>query len=214
MIAELSYTISTRDISMFGFTKKLITPNVFGQGVVSFAHESILSDSGRSLGMRFEHFDGSQGWVDFLERQGVQAPMQVLYFRLFIHCVSQAAFTQFSHTVRREMTTGIIKSFAKQPQGYNFNRTFNSLEEIFEGQGGFSPNVDLLSNSDARLPFLPDPNISVLSAKYLIETFILKNMRNSDAFFDQFIAFSGTVSVAICTICRAIDQLSKTYRIT
>jgi len=71
---------------MFGIFKKKVTPEEFGEGVVQLASEWISADAARSLGMRFENFDASQGWKKFLEHVGVPVETQLLYIRFVRHC--------------------------------------------------------------------------------------------------------------------------------
>lgn len=67
---------------------------------------------------------------------------------------------------------------------------------------------------DAQLMYLPNPNVGVLNAKYLMEVFIVRNMPNSEAFFDDFQGYSGTVSATIATVRRAMDHLFRSYKIS
>jgi hypothetical protein len=55
---------------MFGLFKKKATPAQFGHVVLHTALDWISSDAGGALGVRFENFDGSQGWSRFLESRG------------------------------------------------------------------------------------------------------------------------------------------------
>ncbi|MFZ1104959.1 MAG: hypothetical protein WAN86_19255, partial [Hyphomicrobiaceae bacterium] len=67
---------------------------------------------------------------------------------------------------------------------------------------------------DAQLYFLPNPNVGVLNAKYLIESFALPYMSNSSAFIEQFHLYSLTVCASIGTVRRAMDHLTKMLKIT
>jgi hypothetical protein len=56
---------------MFGLFKKQATPGEIGYGIDRYTAEFLSTDAGRSLGMRFEDYDASRGWSNFLERKGV-----------------------------------------------------------------------------------------------------------------------------------------------
>jgi hypothetical protein len=62
--------------------------------------------------------------------------------------------------------------------------------------------------------FLPNPNVGVLNAKFLIESFVVPNMKNSKAFIDDFNSYSANVSVTVATVVRAMDQLSKRLKVS
>jgi hypothetical protein len=47
----------------------------------------------------------------------------------------------------------------------------------------------------------------------MIESFVIPNMPNSDTFIDDFEVYSGTVSASIATTQRAIDHLSRSFKI-
>jgi hypothetical protein len=193
---------------MFGF-KKAVTVDHFGFGVLQFASEFISGDSGRSLGMRFENYDASRGWSNYLQSVGVPIPTLKLYHRLYTHCVLQTAFTQFSSSQRRTMTQGAMDGIQDRPADYDFNRTFNSLENAFDGSFKFSPAVQPLTNPEARLNFLPNPNAGVLATKVLVDIFVIPKMKNSNAFIDDFVGYSSTVCATIGTTRRAVDDLLR-----
>jgi hypothetical protein len=94
---------------MFGLFKKNVTPGEFGHGVVHIAGDWLSADAGRSLGTRFDNFDASGGWSNFLERRGVPLATQKLYYRLFAHCAIQAVCTQFAAGMRLAMTQGALR---------------------------------------------------------------------------------------------------------
>jgi len=111
------------------------------------------------------------------------------------------------------MTEGAtVGGFANKPDGYDFVATYTTLEAAYSGQHKFGPRVEPLSNSEAQLTLLPNPNVGVLNAKYLIESFVIPNMENSKAFIDNFASYSGTVCSTIATVHRAIDHLSKSLK--
>lgn len=197
---------------MFGLFKKKVTPAEFGDCILHMANEWIGSDAGQSLGMRFDNFDGSEGLPIFLERHGVSLAMQKLYFRLYTHCAMQASFSQFEDRMAREMTLGAMSAFANNLEGYDFGATYLTLDAAYRGRHQFSPMVEPLTNSDARLSFLPNSNAVVLNSKYLIETFVLPNVSNSSAFFDDFYGYSSSMCATVGTVCRAMGQLSKSFR--
>jgi hypothetical protein len=191
---------------MFGFKKK-VSVDQFGFGVLQFASSFVSTDCGRSLGMRFENYDASQGWSNFLQSVGVPIPALKLYHRLYTHSVLQTAFTQFDSAQRRMMTQGAMDGIQDRPADYDFLKIVNALETAYKGHYSFSPTVQSLANPEARLTFLPNPNAGVLAAKILVDTFVLPNMKNSRAFIDDFQGYSSTVCATIGTARRAIDDL-------
>jgi hypothetical protein len=191
---------------MFGF-KKAVTVDQFGIGVLTFASDFITSDSARSLGMRFENYDASRGWTNYLQSVGVPLPTLQLYHRLYTHCVLQTAFTQFSPSHRRIMTQGAMDAFQERPADYDFAKTFSSLEAAYDGSLKFSPAVQPLTNLEARLTFLPNPNAGVLAAKFLVDSFAMPKMPNGKAFIDDFKGYSSTICATTGTARRAIDDL-------
>lgn len=199
---------------MFGLLKKKIFAAEFGQGVMHLAHEFIASDAGRALGMRFEDFDGSNGWANFLERRGVPLPTQKLHFRLYAHCAMQAASTQFEERVAREVTSGAMSGFTNCVEGYEFEETYQVLARAYRGQHKFDPNIEALSNSEAMLAFLPNPNAGVLNAKFLLDIFVLRKMSNYSSFIDDFKGYSSTACASVGTVRRAIEQLSQSFKIS
>jgi hypothetical protein len=151
--------------------------------------------------MTFDDWDGSQGWVRFLERKGIAASTQTLYYHLFAHCSIQAAATEFDAGTRRAMTHGaVVEAFSIKPDGYDFETTYTTLEAA-------------LTNLNHQFDYLPNPNVGVLNAKYLIENFVIPNMKNSNAFIDDFQLYSGTVCQGVSIARRAIVQLSKSAKI-
>jgi hypothetical protein len=197
------------------FFKKKVTPEEFGQAITHLVKGPLSSDALRSLGTRFEDFDASSGWAVFLERKGVSRSVQSLYCVLFIHCAIQAACTQFDEATRHVIVHGAtIDSFASTPDGYDFQEIYEELEAIYRGRLKFDQRLEPLSNSDFQFPYLPNPNAGVLTAKYLIESFIVPNMVNSKAFIDDFKGYSGTVCVAIGVVQRALDQLFKSVSLS
>lgn len=199
---------------MLGLFKKKVTPGEFGHAALHLAGEFLFADAGRSLAMRFEDFDGSKGWTNFLERQGVPIPAQRLYNRLFAHCAFQAACTGFNYSTSRDVTEGAaIASFADKPDGYDFGTTYNTLQSAYHGHHTFDTRVVLLSNFHAQLDNLRLPNAGVINAKYLIESFIIPNMKNSNSFIDEFESYSGTMCAAVATVSRAIDYQLNSLKI-
>jgi hypothetical protein len=197
------------------FFKRKATPEEFGEAITQLVKDPLSSDALRSLGTRFDDFDASSGWSVFLERKGVSRSVQSLYCVLLIHCAIQAACTQFDEATRRAIVHGAtIDSFASKPDGYDFEGVFDELEAIYCGRLKFDQRLEPLSNSDFQFPYLPNPNVGVLTAKYLIESFIIPNMLNSKAFIDDFKGYSGTVCVAIGVVQRALDQLFKSVSLS
>jgi hypothetical protein len=187
-------------------TKKAVTVDQFGFGVLRFASDFISGDSGRSLVMPFENYDASKGWSNYLQSVGVPVPMLKLYHRLYTHCVLQTAFTQFSPSQRRTMTQGAMDGIQDRPADYDFNKTFSLLETAYDGSVKFSPAVQSLTNPEARLTFLPNPNAGVLAAKVLVDIFVIPKMKDGKAFNDDFKDYSSTMSATIGTTRRAIDD--------
>lgn len=199
---------------MFGFLKQKVSAAEFGQGILHFSHEFIASDAGRALGMRFENFDGSNGWARFLERCGVQLPMQKLHFRLYAHCAIQGASTQFEERIAREITSGAMSGFTNTVEGYDFEEAYQTLDRAYRGQHSFTPDIESLRNPDVQLGFLPNPNVGVLNAKFLVECFVLPNMSNYVAFLEDFEGYSSAACATIGTVCRAIDQVSRSCKMS
>jgi len=138
--------------------QKKVSVDQFGFGVLQFASSFVSTDCGRSLGMRFENYDASQGWSNFLQSVGVPIPALKLYHRLYTHSVLQTAFTQFDSAQRRMMTQGAMDGIQDRPADYDFLKTVNALETAYKGHYSFSPTVQSLANPEARLTFLPNPN--------------------------------------------------------
>jgi len=74
--------------------------------------------------------------------------------------------------------------------------------------------VEPLTNLDAKLTFLPNQNAGVLNAKYLIDNFVVPNMSNYSAFIDDFRGYSSTVCATVGTVRRAMDQLSRSFKMS
>lgn len=158
---------------VFGLFKKKATPEEFGHAVFHLASDFLASDAGRSLGMRFENWDGSDGWSNFLTRKGMPMAAQKLHYRLFSHCAVQAVCTQFDAGTSKGITRGAtVTAFSSAPDGYNFETTYATLEAAYRGQHKFDRRVEPLSNVDAHINFLPNQNVGVVNAKYLIESFL------------------------------------------
>jgi hypothetical protein len=105
------------------------------------------------------------------------------------------------------MTRGAMVNIANKPSAYDFGKIFNSLEAVFDDQYGFDPVVAPLRNTDAR----PMPGVS--AARYLVDSFILANMKNRQAFIDDFVGFSSTVCATVGTVQRATAQLLDKVKI-
>jgi hypothetical protein len=112
------------------------------------------------------------------------------------------------------MTQGAISAFTSKPDGYDFGKTYTTLEAAYRGQHKFDWRVEPLNNLGAQFNWLPNPNIGVLNAKYLIESFVIPNMNNADAFISDFKGYSSTVFASVGTVGRAINQLSKSLKIS
>jgi hypothetical protein len=191
---------------MFGF-KKSFSPDQFGAGVLYYAGDFILADASRSLGARFVNDDASKGWVPVFEANGVPISTVKHYHLIYTHAVLQTHFKSFSLDHRRGMTRGAMANIASKPAAYDFGKVFNGLEAAFADQYQFDPSVALLRNADAR----PIPGVS--AAKYLLDSFVLANMKNRQAFIDDFGAFSSTICGTIATVNRATEQLLTKVKI-
>lgn len=197
-----------------GLFKKKVTPSEFGSGALYMAIEYLASDAGRSLGMRFPNFDGSNGWGNFLQQQNIAKPVQDLYLRHFAHSAFQAASTQFDNATSRAMTQGAMSLFKEKAiDGYDFAITFDTLAAAYRGEHQFCPRVEQLNNAEAQLPFLSIPDAGVLNAKYLIESFVIPQMPNSDAFLADFESYSLAVSSGIATVQRAFEHLLRSVKL-
>jgi hypothetical protein len=197
---------------MFGF-KKTIPIAEFGLTVLRYSAEFISNDALRSLGSRFPNYDASRGWSPVFQANGVPVPIVQLYHRLYTHCVLQTTFKGYSPVHRRAMVLGAISGLADAPGGYDFGKTFSELETAYEGDYKFDPSVEPLTNPEARLPFMAYPNVGILAAKYLINSFVIPNMRNSKAFIDDFKGYSGTIGSSVATANRAADQITSKVKI-
>jgi hypothetical protein len=198
---------------MFGLFKRQISLAEFGQGVLQLANEPLSSDCSRALGMRFENWDGSKGWSNFLLGRGISIPTQKLHFRLWTHCAIQATCTQFDEGQRRTVTQSAMNAFSEQLADYNAESTYNALESVYRGQYKFDPRVAPLTNPEASIHFLPDPKAGVLSAKYLVEAFVIPHMLNSSDFIDEFQSYSSTVHASIGTVSRAMNHILGKFKI-
>ena len=199
---------------MFGLFKKQVTPTEFGEAIVYLAKDFLASDGGRSLGTQFDNWDGSDGWGKFLERRGMLIPLQRVHFILFTHCSVQAACTDLEESKRRQITQGATSSALQvKPDGYDFVSTYTTLEAVYRGGYMFSRDIEALSNSDIQFDYLPNPNVGVLNAKFLIDNFVIPNMDNSNNFISGFHLYSGTVCTGISVVRRAMVHLSKSVKI-
>jgi hypothetical protein len=57
------------------------------------------------------------------------------------------------------------------------------------------------------------PKAGIIAAKYLLDSFVIPNMKNSNAFIDDFRLFSSTVTATVATAHRAMEQLSTKVKI-
>lgn len=197
---------------MFGLFKKQITLVEFGQGLIQLVNEPISSDCSRALGMRFENWDGSKGWSTFLQSRGISISTQKLHYRLWTHAAIQAPLTQFDEAKRRTITQSAMEAFSERIHNYDLGSIYNALESVYRGQYNFDPRFASLNNSSAAINFLPNPQVGVLNAKYLIEEFVFPHMPNSAAFVDQFQSYSNAVCASIGIVSRAVDHISKSFK--
>lgn len=185
---------------MFGF-KKSVTAAQFGEGVLYFAHDYIHQDALRSLGARFENYDASKGWLPVFQANGVPIEIVKLYGLFYTHVVLQTHFKTFSLTHRQAMTRGAMANLADKPPEYDFAKIFNGLEDAFNDHYNFDPSVASLRNQD-----LGSSSV-VYAAKYLINSFILGNMKNAQAYVKDFHGYSSTVGATVGTVNRATQQV-------
>lgn len=191
---------------MLGF-KKSVTPDEFGQAVLSCANDLIVADASRSLGERFDNCDASKGWIPVFQAHGVPIPIVKLYRLYYTHSVLQTHFRSFSVTHRKEMTRGAMANILTKPASYDFEKIFSDLEATFDGLYKFDASVDPLRNPEAR------PMSGVSTAKYLVNGFVFLNMENRQAFVDDFVNFSSTVCSTTATVHRATELLLTKFKI-
>lgn len=197
---------------MFGLFKKQITLVEFGQGIMQLVNDQLSSDCSRALGMRFENWDGSKGWSNFLQSRGIPIPTQKLHYRLWTHAAIQGTCTQFDEVKRRTITQSAMEAFSEKLPNYDFGTTYNALESAYRGHYKFDSKLVSLTNPSAVPDFL-HPQVNVLSAKYLIEAFVFSHMPNSAAFIDQFQSYSSTVGASMGTVSRAMNHILKSFKI-
>ena len=190
---------------MLGF-KNSVRPNEFGQAVWSYANDRIGADASRSLGARFENHDASKGWMPVFEANGVPVSTVKLYHLFYTHAVLQTNFKSFPLPQRQEMMLGASANFTKAT-AYDFEKIFADLEATFNGQYEFDASVADLCNPEAR------PTLGVMAAKYLVNGFVLPNIRNRQVFVDGFVGFSSTVCSTISTVHRATQLLLTKFKI-
>jgi hypothetical protein len=111
------------------------------------------------------------------------------------------------------MVQGAISGLQDTPAGYEFGKTFSGLENVFEGSYKFDPRVEPL-NDDGRLNYLTVPNAHILASKYLIDSFVLHNMKNSKAFIDNFGPYSSTVASSLASAHRAMNAITSKAKIS
>jgi hypothetical protein len=198
---------------MFGFLKQTIPVGEFGRSVLKYAGEFISADALRSLGSTFPNYDASRGWTPVFESNGVAIPTVKLYLRQYTHCVLQSVFREHSQSQLRAMVYGAISGLQETPAGYDFEKTFGNLETVFEGNFEYDPRVKPL-NDDGRLNYLTVPNAHILASKYLIDRFVLHNMKNSKAFIDNFGLYSSTVASSLASAHRAMLSLTSKVKIS
>ena len=198
---------------MLGLFKKQITLVEFGQGIIQLISDPISSDCNRALGMRFENWDGSKGWSNFLQSRGIPVQTQKLHFRLWTHAAIQAACTQFNGSSARTITQSAMSTFSESISNYNFDSTYKALDAAYSNQYKFDPKLASLRNPNATVNSLPNPQVGTLNAKYLMEAFVFLHMPNSERFLEEFESYSGTVSASIGTVRRAIDHILRSFKI-
>jgi hypothetical protein len=197
---------------MFGF-KKTIPASEFGLWVLKYADEFITNDALRSLASRFPAgYDASRGWTPVFESNGVPIPTVKLYRRQYTHCILQSVFKGHSQPCRRAMVQGAISGLQDTPAGYDFKKTFGNLESVFEGNYQFDPRVEPL-NDDGRQNFMTPPNVHVMASKYLIDSFVLHHMKNSNSFVENFKSYTGTIGSSLATAHKAMNAIASKAKI-
>src|SRR5260370_7800467 len=111
------------------------------------------------------------------------------------------------------MVHGAISVLQETPTGYDFEKTLGHLETVFEGNYEFDPRVGSL-NDDGRLNYLTVPNAHILVSKYLIDRFVLHNMKNSKALIDNFGLYSSTVACSLSSTLPPILSITSTTNTT
>jgi hypothetical protein len=202
-----------KEAAMFDFLKQTIPVGEFGLWVLKYADEFISADALRSLGSTFPNYDASRGWTPVFESNGVPIPTVKLYLRQYTHCVLQSVFKSHSQFQRRAMMQGAISGLQEAPAGYDFGKTFSGLETVFDDNYKFDPRVAPL-NDDGRLNYLTVPNAHILASKYLIDSFVRHNMKNSKAFIDNFGSYSGTIASSLASADRAMNAIASKAKIS
>jgi hypothetical protein len=200
---------------MFGLFKTKISAVELGQGIIHLANETLASDSDRALAERFEDYDGSGGWDRILERQGVSIQTQGLHYRLFAHCAVQGTCTQYNEPTRRVITESAMKAF-KKTDGYDFQDSYNALEAAYRGEHKFIPRIESLDYPHGKPNFLPNPNVGLINARFLLQSFVIRHMQNSAVFVTEQLQFEGytaTVQASIGTVQRAIEYISQKFKV-
>jgi len=197
------------------FFKKRVTPEQFGELLVKSAHANIAADAGRSLEMSFDDGPGSGGGIQFLERKGISVSAIRFYIRLFTHCAIQAASTRFDESTGQAVTQAAMGTFSSNIGEYDYARTYNELASIYAGRHRFTNKIEILSNPQRQFTYsnLRYPNAGVLNAKYLIETFVISNISNSNVLRGGFQVFSGTVCQALDVTLMASTHVSKSAKL-
>ena len=206
-------------MTTLGILKRTMTPAELGYGILHVSDEILFMDSVRSLATRFDGYFGDpdlpSGFMNkFLERKDVSDTVRGLHHLLFTHCAIQAACTLFDEGMRKAITHGAMQSFTKPHDSYDMGRTYTTLESAYSGKHGFDRRVEPLTNSDAQFTWLPNPNVGVINAKYLIESFVIPNLKNSQTFIDDFKGYSATVFEAVVTVCLTIDYILTSFEIS
>ncbi|SEI24357.1 hypothetical protein [Tardiphaga sp. OK245] len=198
---------------MFGFGKKPISAMEFGQGIVQLASEAMSLDCSRALGMRFENWDGSKGWSNFLLSRGIPIETQKLHFRLWTHVAIQTFCTRFDGAKRHTIIEGAMRVISGVIPGYDMSTTYRALEDAFQGHYQFDDRVARLTNLEGGISYLPNPQAHATAAKYLIQEFALRHMPNAQAFIGDFSSYTGTVGASIGTVSRAVDHIEKSFKV-
>jgi hypothetical protein len=76
------------------------------------------------------------------------------------------------------------------------------------------PTTHLRRSIAVTTNFLTYSNAGISNTKYLIETFVLLNVNNSNVLGDSFGLYSGTVGGGLDIALRAMTQLSKSAKIS
>ena len=203
---------------MFRILRKKATPGDFGQLVAHYSREFINHDA--LMAVRMVHYDivgRIENPHEYLQSKGFSQDMQRIYGRIYTHCTLQAISTQFNSRIRYEFVKGGVSLFKKDPHLYDFDEVYDRLHRSYRSEHVFRARIEALgaTHDEAReLRFLPrDMNyVGLSNAKLLIDEVIINNVYDSSPFIREFDSFHSVVNSTIGTAQRALNIISKSYR--